>query len=673
MNNQQCELLTMLLDARGKSFSYIELARHADVSARSIRNYITSINEFLAMSGYATLASLANGSVGYYGSMQEALLIRKRILESDFYFYKLSPAERGKVIIMLLLASRDFINIADMSGLLYVSKSTLLKDLEAVEAYFRENNVDYNPLKNKGYCLDITEYQRRELIVKTILPLMEDSGFSQQPKNIFTPYVIKQFNLTPRQKALEGIVTGMESYYGIQMGEANYCHFVLCLNIWTGRIEKGNSIKSEELLNKETENSIYMNIADYIALQVEKELEIRVDNNERCFLAENLMDYGLSRLQNVESYNVEIHIAVKSLLHSLSSDLETPIISDNELHNLLVNYLIGLLHGQGEHTTANQYSDELIRLYSQIHELFTKHLAALQDTLGYSFSEDEASVIFLYIITSVERRRYNEGAPNVIVVCNSGMAMANFLTERLRRSFNLKVVKTTSAHRLQQALLDFPHDFVISTVPLQLDEPWLLVSPTLRSEDILNVQAAIIGSTHRNEPGALNNNGQAPETAENSLSPSYILSPAHLALDVVSENWQSAICAAGQLLLQSGRIDEEYINAMVEVVRKNGPYIVFIPGVAIAHAESCDCNGFCSSLVRLKEPVLFGHGQNDPVRYVLAVKTGGSPTDSAVLFKLMNMMCDGLLVARLDMAQTPGEMYQAIEEYERTHAAEKTM
>lgn len=91
-------------------------------------------------------------------------------------------------------------------------------------------------------------------------------------------------------------------------------------------------------------------------------------------------------------------------------------------------------------------------------------------------------------------------------------------------------------------------------------------------------------------------------------------------LDVKAETAEEAIRAAGALLAAENKVEDRYIDAMVKGFEDVGPYIVLAPSIAIPHARPEHGvleQGF--SLVRLKEPVVFGHPTNDPVQLVCAI------------------------------------------------------
>jgi PTS system ascorbate-specific IIA component len=91
-------------------------------------------------------------------------------------------------------------------------------------------------------------------------------------------------------------------------------------------------------------------------------------------------------------------------------------------------------------------------------------------------------------------------------------------------------------------------------------------------------------------------------------------------LDVDVETPEEAIRKAGSLLVAEHKVEERYIDAMVKGFQDIGPYIVLAPLIAIPHARPE--HGVLEqgvSLIRLKNPIVFGHPTNDPVQLVCAI------------------------------------------------------
>ncbi|MCH8564150.1 PTS sugar transporter subunit IIA [Nesterenkonia sp. LB17] len=125
-------------------------------------------------------------------------------------------------------------------------------------------------------------------------------------------------------------------------------------------------------------------------------------------------------------------------------------------------------------------------------------------------------------------------------------------------------------------------------------------------------------------------------------------------LDAEAADWKSAVRLAGGLLEQAGVASAQYTQAMIDNVVDNGPYIVIAPGFAFAHArpsEAVQRTGM--SWVRLKEPVDFGSGDNDPVSLVVALAAVDSKHHTHALAELSGVLGDEDTRAALDAAPSP--------------------
>lgn len=131
-------------------------------------------------------------------------------------------------------------------------------------------------------------------------------------------------------------------------------------------------------------------------------------------------------------------------------------------------------------------------------------------------------------------------------------------------------------------------------------------------------------------------------------------------------DWQEAVRAAGQLLVDNSSATDAYVDAIVEAVERLGPYIVLAPGIALAHARPQDGAidvGF--SLIRLAEPVVFGSKENDPVDLVFAFATPNAEEHVSALTALADLLETGDNLVRLRTARTDEELFKVIEEASR--------
>jgi len=112
-------------------------------------------------------------------------------------------------------------------------------------------------------------------------------------------------------------------------------------------------------------------------------------------------------------------------------------------------------------------------------------------------------------------------------------------------------------------------------------------------------------------------------------------------INVEVDSWQQAVEEAGKLLLKKDLIEPDYIEAMQQMVEENGAYIVISPGLALPHARPED--GVVEkglSCITLKEPVKFGHPQNDPVQVVIGFCAVDDSSHVEMMSGLANFLTD---------------------------------
>ena len=93
-----------------------------------------------------------------------------------------------------------------------------------------------------------------------------------------------------------------------------------------------------------------------------------------------------------------------------------------------------------------------------------------------------------------------------------------------------------------------------------------------------------------------------------------LLSEDNVSFHYPAETWEDVIRHGGQLMVDAGFTELTYTEAMIDVVRDMGPYIVLAPGLAMPHARpEMGAKQVGAALVTLEKPIDFGSPENDPV------------------------------------------------------------
>ena len=135
----------------------------------------------------------------------------------------------------------------------------------------------------------------------------------------------------------------------------------------------------------------------------------------------------------------------------------------------------------------------------------------------------------------------------------------------------------------------------------------------------------------------------------------------HIKIKVDVKDYEDAIKKSGQILVDTNSIKENYINDMIEAIKKLGPYIVIAPGFALAHARpSEDVLKDDVSIITLKEPVCF-NSINDPVYVVMCLAAKNSDTHIDTMQKIATVLMKENTIENLKNANSVEEVQQIFE------------
>lgn len=117
------------------------------------------------------------------------------------------------------------------------------------------------------------------------------------------------------------------------------------------------------------------------------------------------------------------------------------------------------------------------------------------------------------------------------------------------------------------------------------------------------------------------------------------ISEKNIKLNMEVNDWKEAIKISGNILKANDLIKKEYIEAMIDMVKDKGAYIVITPGLALPHArpeKGAKKNGL--SILTLKNPVEFGHSKNDPVQVVISFCAVDNSSHTQMLSELAEFL-----------------------------------
>lgn len=649
LNKKQCDFFIELSRCPGSYRSYEELAALLHVSTRSIRNYCTVLSDFAAQSGAGRVLHLQPSGLTFCATREQLACIQAAIRDSGFYAYRLSQEERILAIALMLLSATGSVTVTQICDQLYVSRATVLNDMERSRSFFQQYGVQIQNVR--GYRLQITETKRRCITLNAVLPHLNSWEPLGNGSGIVGSLLEKCFHLAALTGQVSAVLQEAERQYGITVNDSGFKQAVLSVSLTLRRILDGHMLTDFPADRVLAEGSSVQRIARSVLLSLLPEAP--PEEAEISFLAQRLYDCRFDQFQNFEhSIDIHLYLEIHRFLSDVEKELQCPLTEDQQLLIMLTRHIQGIQNRYCASADLREFEKTLVAEYRPYYDAVMNHIGRIEAFLGHSCSHSEVCSILLHIISSVERQSRATTRPRVCVVCHIGIGTAHFLAERLKETFNLEIAGITSIHNLHDLLRENAFDLLISTVPLKAEGyPCVRISPNLTDADILCVQSAL---------------AQARRTLRMQHKPRQLrtvsgftgtISPEHIVMNVPCTDWRDALHICGAPLLAEGAILPEYLDAIIHSAQVNGPYFVFTPHIALAHAAPTDgVKRFCCSIYRPEKPVVFHHPSNDPVRLIVLVGITDVKAQIGKISALMNLLANSAVLPCLLEAQDAKEI-----------------
>lgn len=418
---------------------------------------------------------------------------------------QLTPGQRQQLLLLNLLTVAEPLILYQLQQESGVSRTTLLKDLDLIEAWIETFNLTLERRPNFGFMLTGTEHQLRQAIAAVLWgdttfgdPLMQMShatGLGYQ--------LAKDADLMPLASHVKRMVTQWDTRQAMTL--ISFAESAL-----NGRFTDNTAlslalatvIQKQRILNGQTAQTIHpeFDIDTYqTAWQVANDMLEQQDiilpedewECEAAYLTMHLLSGSRSgswqsELEAEESFETQLN----SLMRGIAQAYRVPTMQfDTALREGLAAHLIPAFMRQRFDLWAPpiNYTRDLPERYN-FEATISKTLAEEMHTeMGFELPQDEVNNLVLLLRAAFIRERPNR-LNRVIVVCPSGMATAQLLVARLKARFprlgqlDVLSLRELNDQELQSAQL------IITTVPLPeeyANQPAVIqVHPLLSAEDI---------------------------------------------------------------------------------------------------------------------------------------------------------------------------------------------
>lgn len=643
LEKSQKEFLMLLLENENPQ-SIQSIQDQLDVSRRTVYYIVNKINDVF----YDLRMEPINNKrgQGYYLTSDQKKVVDS-ILHSDGTLQNLSPDERVHYLICWMMYPKANIHIENIMELFDISRNSVFNDLKDLKSEIEKYDVSlYFDIKN-GYMINGQVFSKRALLLYYLKILLKKIHY----KSIEFLDVSEVETFYSR---LQQISLKMHNEYD----DYNLLAIACLLNI-VHYVDEKFDFSILELRDLEKTEELHM-IDKYF-----QDLNV----HERLYLTIHLLGSKAGSVIRLDDSQRDIQLfeLALHLVDLFERQTSCDISEKNELVNsLYMHFKLSMYYYQLSIQISNTLLEDVKENYGNLYQMIKNLCESMDDEFPFILTDSEISYITMHFgghLKQVQGKFY--ALIRVLIVCPSGISTSTLLKREVEDLYaNVTVIAATAAENIAQYKENI--DFIVSTIDLDTDIPWIKVNAILTKDDKSKIASMMSLNMHTYKLNKDNFSGLFsiiqkyvdPTQMKNLKRDVYdYFREGNLIVDVVEEKqlrlkdimyrdhliridkdimWDEAIRLASVPLLKTNIITENYINEMIGLVRDYGPYIVIKNRIAIAHAKTeAGANALGTALLINKKNIQF---EDDLNIHYLFVISSSNPKEHLQILKDISML-----------------------------------
>ena len=472
MLNKRQEKIILLLDDSKSWITGKEISRLMNVSDRTIRSDIDTINRY-----YDKTLIESNLRSGYRIN-QEVLVTLPIELNTVI---PQTPEERCIYIIQELMFEKSEINLLDLQDQVFISGYSIDNDIKRIKKML-EPYEDIKLVRSRNYIhLEGSEQSKRQLY-KELLSQETQGNFLNLNR---LSSMFQDFDLLKVKKELEDVL----NHYNYHVREMSMPMLMIHVGIAVERMLRYNYIETSRSIPQLQEHKEYL-IAKEFFERLSKRIRIEVVDDEVKLLAMQLMGKRSVTLSNdlVNSYKKDLNVdmLVDEIIENIRNNFDIDFSKDADLKSGLAVHLQGLIERRNKNiNVSNIYLQELKRKYPLVFELAIRVGELLEQELRMDISENELGFLALHLGAAYER--YNTHSKyRAVMIYPIDQALSNLCVKKIENLFSerMDIVDCVSFFE-EKSIKSIKPDIILTTLQLKhnLEIPTIQISLFLNNED----------------------------------------------------------------------------------------------------------------------------------------------------------------------------------------------
>jgi lichenan operon transcriptional antiterminator len=575
LNKKEAELIRLLVQHQDW-LSAIFLAEALSTSTRTIRNYVTRINQH-------TKTELINSSRQGYKLKKD---VRIEDILSQNNTELSTPKERMNYLMNLLIQYRE-VDYFEVAETLFVSIPTIEKDTLRLRK--RISKYQLKVIKN-GHFLSMKGAE--ENFRKLTSDMLQDEAMHtfQSLDHIQTIFPTIDIDV------LQTIVVDRLSSRNLYVNGYAINSLLLHIAIAIDRLVHHQRSDIENISEIFSEEQLEYQIALEIGKDIHQAFSIEMDLYEINNLTLLLMTKISSANEDfLKSYmDTGIYSFIATTMNTVAEKYFIPHTSDDLVLNLTLHVSNLISRAKRGKQVRNPLSEEIKQSYAFIYEVAVFIAKQIQKQMNISISDDEITFIALHIGSYFEEKFETENKLSCIIYTPEYYDMHKRLVYKISDTFKPSMNILAAFYRLDGHSIDEMKkvDLVLTTIELKEIPHAIQISPFLSRKDSEIVQQAL---NRAKQQKLINNLRESIQT---------YLTPERFERNIYLNSESSYIDYLAAQLVTSKHIEPAFIELIKE--REKMSATSFNNSVALPHAIEMSANKTGISIILNDRPIQWG-------------------------------------------------------------------
>jgi len=674
-----------------------DLSSTFKISKRTVYYIFNALNKELLAKKMEPIQNVRNE--GYYLKKET----KEKILKTGDAIEESTPIkyakdERCNIDILLSLISTKKVTLEGLSELENISRNTAITDIDRARSLLKKSNLALKNDPKHGYWLSGKEEDIRWWFHEFI-----SNHSNLYRKMISSEYFQRFIDCKAENQFIRGTgawLEDVERLTGKHFSDDAINILSVYIPFVIQRIKKNRTVGPL----KEYELNVLKTYPEYeLVSQLLKLFDINPETyeNEIFYIETLLLSSQINFISSESKYAPQKFTGLDTVVEKVILRFQqiSGINFDN-IYELKKNLYVHLLACYYRVRYGVKYQNRLLKEikknYGNVFSFTRFSIQPFESFCKHSISEDEISLISIYFGAEIDKQRKNwptKAVQKVLLVCSSGVGTAAILKQKLQSLFPFVSFEGPITEREYLKQSEIQENLVISTVNIPEKNKKVITVHSIPDHQDLKIltKNLVQFDIYRNELVSSildvvsdyakihDFNGLTQGLIQLFNKPNFKSGTGGIYQPMLSElltdhtiqvvkndglDWMKAIQKSASPLLMEGKINQEYIDAMINVVNQHGPFINIGREIALAHARPENgVKHLGMSLLKLDKPVDLVDKEH-PVRIFITLAAIDNTAHLKALSELATLLGKEEKLEQLLHAKTKEEILSIITEEE---------